>query len=236
MSIRRESDLYGPVKQFLTNRGFRVRGEVKECDVVAIRDDVTVVVELKPVFNLALVFQGIDRQTITPYVYLGVEAPSSPYRCSQWRDIQRLCTRLGLGLLAVHFSEIDGDALDVEVVREPGASSPRLNKRRRKLLSEEFWQRTGDYNEGGSPGSQPVVTAYRELALHVASFLRTHGPTRLRDLREAIPSSKVPSIVARNHYGWFDRVERGVYQITSDGAEALDVYRGVLNRGKATAE
>jgi hypothetical protein len=175
MSIRRESDLYGPVKQFLTNRGFRVRGEVKECDVVAIRDDVTVVVELKPVFNLALVFQGIDRQTITPYVYLGVEAPSSPYRCSQWRDIQRLCARLGLGLLAVHFSEIDGDALDVEVVREPGASSPRLNKRRRKLLSEEFWQRTGDYNEGGSPGSQPVVTAYRELALHVASFLHTHG-------------------------------------------------------------
>lgn len=232
MAIKRESDLYGPIKLFLTNRGFQVRGEVKECDVVAIRDDVTVVVELKPVFNLALVFQGIDRQSITPYVYLGVEAPTSPHRLSQWKDCQRLCARLGLGLLAVHFSEIDGDPLDVEVVREPGISSPRANSRRRKVLTEEFWQRSGDHTEGGSPRNRPVVTAYRELALQIGSFLHVHGPTRLRDLKEATPHAKVASIVARNHYGWFERVERGVYQITQDGVEALSVYRDVLAKGK----
>lgn len=209
-----------------------MRGEVKECDIVAIREDVTVVVELKSAFNLALVLQGINRQEITPYVYLAVEAPATAHRRSQWKGIKKLCARLGLGLLAVHFSEIDGAALDVEVVREPVVSPVRMNARRRKLLTEEFWQRSGDHTKGGSPRSEPVMTAYRELALHVARFLQTQGPTRLRDLREAIPNEKVSAIVTRNHYGWFERVTRGVYRITTEGEGALDKYPEVFVRGE----
>ena len=229
---RRESDLYDPIKRFLTERGFIVRGEVKECDIVAIRDDVTVVVELKPIFNLALDLQGIDRQEITPYVYLATEAPTTQHRRSQWKGAKKLCARLGLGLLAVHFSHIDGAALDVEVVREPVVSPVRANSRRRKLLTEEFWQRSGDHTKGGSPRSKSVMTAYRELALHVAAYLQTHGPTGLKDLREAFAIKKVSSIVTRNYYGWFERVRRGVYGITPEGEKALDIYFAVFVRGK----
>ena len=34
-----ESDLYLPVKDYLEKHGYRVRGEVKNCDVVATKED-----------------------------------------------------------------------------------------------------------------------------------------------------------------------------------------------------
>ena len=36
---QRETSLYPPVKQFLENRGFDVKGEICGCDVVALRGD-----------------------------------------------------------------------------------------------------------------------------------------------------------------------------------------------------
>ncbi|HYD31748.1 MAG TPA: hypothetical protein VEB64_12975, partial [Azospirillaceae bacterium] len=59
--LRAESELYAPIKSFLENQGYTVRGEVAACDLVAVRgDEPPVIVELKLKFSLPLVLQGVD--------------------------------------------------------------------------------------------------------------------------------------------------------------------------------
>ena len=62
------------------------------------------------------------------------------------------------------------------------------------------------------------MTAYRQQALACASAL-ARGPQRPRDLKPTMPDA--PSILSRNVYGWFRRVERGVYGLTKEGHAAL---------------
>ena len=60
-----ESDLYAPVKALLEGQGYVVKGEVRGCDVVAVRaGEPPVIVELKRTFGLGLVLQGIDRLAV----------------------------------------------------------------------------------------------------------------------------------------------------------------------------
>ena len=58
-----ETALYLPVKRFLENLGFTVKGEVGGCDLVALGGDeppIVVVGELKLSFNLELLLQAVD--------------------------------------------------------------------------------------------------------------------------------------------------------------------------------
>lgn len=71
-------------------------------------------------------------------------------------------------------------------------------------LSEK---RRGDPVIGGST-RQPIMTAYRQQALHCASALAI-SPGRPRDLKPTAPDA--PKILQRNVYGWFARIERGRY-------------------------
>src|SRR5882672_6190703 len=92
-----ESDLYAPVKALLEGQGYVVKGEVRGCDVVGVRNaEPPVIVELKRSFGLGLVLQGIDRLAISDRVYLAV---------GEWpkriRNVRKLCRRLGLGLIVV---------------------------------------------------------------------------------------------------------------------------------------
>jgi hypothetical protein len=62
------------------------------------------------------------------------------------------------------------------------------------------------------------MTAYRQQALACAASL-AQGPRRTSELRGAIPGA--PRILLHNVYGWFFRVERGVYGLTQEGNAAL---------------
>ena len=62
------------------------------------------------------------------------------------------------------------------------------------------------------------MTAYRQQALTCAASL-AEGPRRTSDLRAAVPNA--PSILLRNWYGWFTRIERGLYGLTPEGIVAL---------------
>ena len=64
----------------------------------------------------------------------------------------------------------------------------------------------------------PILTAYRQEALACAARMRA-GPCRPRDLRPVAP--RAAHILARNVYGWFTRVERGLYGLSSEGEAAL---------------
>ena len=62
------------------------------------------------------------------------------------------------------------------------------------------------------------MTAYRQQALACAALLSA-GPGSPRDLRTVAPDAG--RILLRNVYGWFERAQRGVYQLTADGEAAL---------------
>lgn len=106
MAVRRESELYGPVRTFLVKRGYDVRAEVRGCDLVAFHPERPrpAVVELKKSFTLALLLQGIDRQRTGADVWLAVERPGTGGgRRRRFADLAALCRRLGLGLMTVTF-------------------------------------------------------------------------------------------------------------------------------------
>ncbi|MBT5435919.1 MAG: hypothetical protein HOK83_19930, partial [Rhodospirillaceae bacterium] len=73
MAKLRETDIYEPIKAFLEGQGYTVKGEIGRCDVVAVKDDAEpVIVELKLAFSLPLIFQGLQRQSLSELVYLAV--------------------------------------------------------------------------------------------------------------------------------------------------------------------
>jgi hypothetical protein len=218
-----EAALYSPVKQFLERQGYEVKGEVRGCDLVARRgDEPPVIVELKLRFNLPLVLQGIDRLALTERVYLAVPRPERRARggllAPERPEIRKLCRRLGLGLMLVGLTR-----KTVEILEEPVPYRPRQAKSRALRLLDEFSRRVGDANVGGAVGV-PLVTAYRQDALRCARVLALGGPMRLGALRSAADVPRAASILQRNVYGWFDRIERGTYRLTPEGDQALSRF------------
>lgn len=206
-----ETSLYPPIKRFLDARGFSVKGEIKGCDVVAVREDaapILVVCELKLTFTLELVLQAVDRADACDEIWLAVRKSAS----GRERDarVRRLCRRLGFGLLAVTEAGL------VEIVANP-ETPPRRDPKRRSALLAEHKRRAGDPTAGGSTRI-PIMTAYRQQALACAAAIAL-TPQRPRDLKPAIPDA--PKILLHNFYGWFERVERGVYGLTDAGRAAL---------------
>jgi len=228
MAALRETDLYPPVKGFLEAQGYCVKGEVGNCDIVALRDgEDPVVVELKTAFTLPLVLQGIQRQSITDDVYLAV--PEQERAGRLWhrnqREIVKLCRRLGLGLMTVR-SDVSG-LQSVTVHLDPGPYQPRKNKQRRGLLLREFQRRVGDPNAGGT-SKRPIVTAYRQDTLRCARYLDREGPTKAALVKAGTGVSRAPRILLQDVYGWFYRVERGVYAVNPAGQSALVNYADIL--------
>jgi hypothetical protein len=209
-----ESSLYPPVKRFLEKLGFEVKGEVCGCDLVALdgKEPAAVVVgELKLTFTLDLVLQAVDRLAACDEVWLAVRASRRGRGREGDRRVRKLCRLLGFGLLSVT------SAGKVEVLVEPVPWRPRRDAKRRSRLVEEHRRRRGDPAVGGST-RRPIMTAYRQQALACAVEL-ARGPARPRDLKPNVPEA--PKILLRNVYGWFVRIERGLYALSEAGRAAL---------------
>lgn len=226
-NVHLEAALYLPVKQFLERQGYEVKGEVRGCDLVARRgDEPPVIVELKLRFSLALVLQGINRLGLTERVYLAVPRPDRRARggplAPERPEIRKLCRRLGLGLMLVGLSR-----KTVEILEEPLPYRPRQAKSRVLRLMDEFSRRVGDANIGGAVGV-PLVTSYRQDALRCARALALYGPMRLNALRAAAGVPRAARILQRNVYGWFARIERGIYRLTPAGDQALSRFADAI--------
>jgi len=215
----RETDLYAPIKTYLEAQGYTVKGEVGAVDVMAVRAaEDPVLIELKLGFSLALLQQGIARQTVSDAVYLAVPRKSGQASAKSLKENTDLCRRLGLGVMTVRLR--DGF---VEVHADPGPFRPRKSKRRKALLLREFARRTGDPNIGGATRAG-LVTAYRQDALRCAACLRDQGPGKGAEVARLANVPRATRIMADNHYGWFERIDRGLYGLTQNGSDALTHY------------
>jgi len=204
-NAHREAALYLPVKAFFERQGYEVKGEVRGCDLVARRgEESPLIVELKLRFNLALVLQGIDRLALTERVYLAVARPRSGALVRERSAIRKLCRRIGLGLILVGLTRGS-----VEILEEPVPYRPRQAKSRTLRLMDEFSRRVGDANIGGAA-------------------LAAYGPMRVGALRAMAEVPAASLILRRNVYGWFERIDRGVYRLTSQGDQALSRFADAI--------
>ena len=189
-----------------------MKGEVGAADVVGVRGDDMVIVELKLGFSLVLFHQGIDRLAVSDDVYVAVPAGG---KTKALRNNVKMARRLGLGVLTVRLR--DGF---VEVLADPGPYAARKVKKKKKTLLRAFERLEGDPNEGGAT-RHGIVTGYRQDALKCARFLAVHGPSKGAQVAEWAEVPSATRIMADDHYGWFTRVERGVYGLTKAGEAGL---------------
>lgn len=214
----KEADLYPPIKAYLEAQGYSVKGEVGAADVVARRGDDLVIVEMKLGFSLALFHQGIARLAVTDAVYLAVPAGG---KTKALRANIALARRAGLGVMTVRLR----DGL-VEVLADPGPYAARRAPKKRAQLLRAFDRIRGDPNAGGAT-RHGIVTGYRQDALRCARFLAVHGPSQGARIKAWAEVPEATRIMADNHYGWFCRVSRGVYDLTEAGRKGLADYGDV---------
>jgi hypothetical protein len=256
MAVTRETDLYPPVKAFFAGRGYDVKAEIGGCDLFAVHPDEPdpTIVEMKKIFTLPLLLQGIDRQKTGASVWLAVERNRTKRGAHNQRfpELTALCRRLRLGFMTITFYKTKEPVLEVWCEPGTGAGQRRAgaavdaaaeassfyaadpvptgsrSRKRASRLLKEFTDRSGDYNLGGSTGRK-LVTAYRERALQCALALRCHGPSSPRKIRDWTSCVNAGSLLRDNVYGWFAKVEKGIYRLTSAGEQALQEYTDITS-------
>lgn len=219
----KEADLYPPVKCLLEAQGYVVKSEVGAADVVAVRGaEPPVIVELKLILSLTLFHQAVARQAVTDDVYIAVAHKPGKRFAKSVKHSVSLARRLGLGLMTVRVA----DSL-VQVHCDPGPFQPRKSTKKQTALLREFARRVGDPNAGGQQ-RQGLVTAYRQDALKIALYLFEVGASRGKDVARETGVSNATRMMRDDHYGWFERVEKGVYGLSPSGADAVSNAAQIL--------
>ncbi len=225
----RETDLYQPIHEYFEALGFQVHGEVKDCDLAAYKDGELVIVELKLNLNLKLLIQAVKRQKLTEYVYIAVKRPRYNLNSRRWKDLCYLVRRLELGLILVSFV---GATQQVDVIISPTPFNRKMSmhasKKRTSNIITEIKGRHGNYNIGGSGGTK-TITAYKENAIHIACCLKKHGQLSPKELRQMGTGKKTLSILNKNFYGWFERIQRGIYRLSTQGYKELGDFPELTN-------
>ncbi|MBM6617911.1 DUF2161 domain-containing phosphodiesterase [Bacillus suaedaesalsae] len=212
---RQEVDLYKPIHKYFTQEGYDVYGEVNDCDVAAVRGEELVVIELKLNLTVDLLVQATKRQRLTDQVYIAIPKPKYKLRSKRWTDLCHLIRRLELGLIVITFS---GNRKKVEVMFGPSTFDRKrsFNKKRRSALLKEINGRSADYNVGGSNKTK-IMTAYKENCIQIACYLDKYGQLSPKALKQLGTGEKTSSILTKNYYNWFNRAERGIYELTEKG-------------------
>ena len=219
-----ETDLYPPVHDFLTQQGYAVQGEVKQCDVAAVKGDELVVVELKLRLNWEAVAQAAERQQIADAVYLAIHKPAG---LRAWRRrgarLLYLVRRLELGLLLVAPKARTGPKITVE---HPIRLFDRVkNGKLRAIVMREVRRRAGDLNVGGSVRTK-ILGTHRLTAIHIACCLERFGPLTVRELQRLGTGLHTRSVLAKSEEieGWFVRTEEGAYALKAGELAALEEH------------
>lgn len=221
----KESDLYEPIRIMLESLGYIVKGEVLDTDMVAVKDDETVIVELKKNLSINLLAQGLERQKMTDCVYIAVPKPKN-YTKRNWMDIMNVIKKLELGLI---FVVIKDDVSFAQIVSDPKPYNGRkIQKKLKTSLLSEFSQRECNTNVGGVNKTR-IATAYTEKAVHIACLLEKYGAMTPKELRRlGSDEKKTQSILYKNYYDWFEHSDKGVYLLKSDWREKAAGYEKII--------
>ena len=209
--MKAEKELFLPTRLYFEKQGFSVDGEVKNCDLVAIKNDIVVVAELKKTFNISLVYQLMERKNSTPYVYAVIFRPKN-FREKKTKQMLKLIKLLGVGLLVVS----DTSGIIEEIVTPNNDNTGiKVNTEKRNTVSKEFNKRDFKENTGGV-NRKKILTAYRENSIAALCVADTYGVVETRKVKDNIKKA-----VQSNYYDWFYRIKKGIYGTTEKGIQAI---------------
>lgn len=225
-----ERDLFGPVKEYFEKQGYICDGEVEDIDLYMERGEEHVAVELKVDLDFKALRQAALRQKYVETVYIAVFKPKS-LKNTAYRDKLYLLKRLGIGLLLV-----SKRSLEVQVANEPMVTElsvyQRQNQNKKKKLNAEFSKRRTKNNVGGVRGEK-LISAYREDALLVLdACAELGGEVKGREVRKLCNIEKTADILRADYYGWFEKIETGVYRVTDAGYAALEEFEDTVYKLK----
>ncbi len=220
----KEESMYEPIRNLLEEEGFHIQTEVGHADIVGEKAGEMIIVEMKTSFSLKLVYQVIERQRVTENVYAAIPLDYKKLRSRSYKDMVKLLKRLGVGLIVVH---VRRRGMEAEIVFNPGVYTYNKSHVKKGRIVKEIKERSDTYNSAGITG-QKLITAYREKAIHVACLLMERGPLSTKVIREETENPKVTKILQDNHYGWFNRVSRGVYEFVPDKTGEVQSFEAVF--------
>ncbi|MBR5467966.1 MAG: hypothetical protein IKU80_01915 [Firmicutes bacterium] len=218
MSDFQEKDLYDPVCRMLEEAGYEVKAEVKNCDIAAVMDGEITVVELKKAFNIKLVYQLLERQSFSKYVYAAIPRPKDGNNTSSFKSMIKLLKKIDCGLITV---AMDSPVKTVDVILDPSGEKKITSHRKKKQVGNEFSARSGNLNVGGVNKTE-IITAYRERSIEMLCLAEKHERISGAFLKELGYGQKEYSIFYKNYYGWFEKAEKGIYMLSEKGKEALE--------------
>lgn len=224
----KETDMYPPIKKFLAKDGYTVHSEVDGIDILAKKGEEMIAVEMKTAFNLKLVYQLIERRKIVDKVYAYIPLGKGGRWPKEYKRMCGLLKRLECGLITL---DVRGRKKTVVLEFDPKPFINRKNYAKKKSALKEFNGRSLDLNRAGSR-SELLYTAYREKAIRLALFLYENGPSKPKDLSDALEIENAARILQSNYHFWFDRVERGVYRITPEFEKFLMTNRKKIGKYK----
>ncbi|MDD4688718.1 MAG: DUF2161 family putative PD-(D/E)XK-type phosphodiesterase [Eubacteriales bacterium] len=219
-----ETELYEPVKRLFENMGYTVMAEVLDCDAIAQKDNERIAIELKTSFNLKLLYQIVERQSVCRIVYGCIPRPKNIHS-KRWKETTRLMKRLGGGLILV--SDIDGKKY-AEIALEAKEHTGYINAKKSKKVTKELSSRSHDYNIGGST-KKKLVTAYRENAIFIACCLLIKGDMTTTQIKKYGTGDKTATILKKNYYDWFEKTDDGLHHLTQSGYDGINEYSTIAD-------
>ena len=206
--------MYEPIRLLLNELGFIVRGEVKNCDIAAIQEDELWVVEMKLSANLTLLYQAMERKSVTDYVFIAIPRPKNS-RSKNFASLKKIVSKLELGLILV---SIDSPVPLAEIAIHP-AGGGTTSRHKAESIRKEILGRSSDTSGGTS--KTKISTAYREKCIRIACFLEAKGDLSSRELMRLGCEKDTAAILRNNHYGWFAKTADKKYFLADAGKAYL---------------
>jgi hypothetical protein len=215
IKMKKESDMYEPIKKLLSAQGYIVRGEVKGCDIAAIQGETLIIVEMKLSANITLIYQAMERQAATNNVFVAIPRPRK-VTDKNFRSLKKLLKKLEMGLITV---ALDSPTKYAEIIFFPEIKKQKENKKSETIRKEIFGRTT---DSPGGTTKRTINTAYRERCVKIACLSESKGPLSAKKLVEHGCEKDASSILRANHHGWFKKIDRGVFEITETGKNYLN--------------
>lgn len=216
-----ETDLYQPILNLLLDHGYHIKAEINHIDIFGIKDNQTIAVEMKNTISLKLIYQAVDRLQIADQVYIAVPEQAIKSHKQQMKYLNLLLKKLNIGLISV-----SGDKAYILYERDQLIKPPKRNVRQRKTL-HEFNQRENHINIGGTKDKK--VTAYKEKVIRIAHMLEKMKKSSPNQLKAYTGINQTSEILRNNFDGWFEKIDRGIYQLSDKGQKEITYYRDVLD-------
>ncbi len=220
--------MYLPIKKLFEAKDYIVKGEVKSTDITAVKGDEIIIVEMKMLLTFKLLYQALNRQRLSDNVFIAI--PKPPYKKligKSFKEKEFILRRLHLGLILV---DMENDIAQVRFfpkVFDVKLSQAKSKKKKNQLI-EEFNNRKSNSNFGGTSRTK-IVTAYKERVIKLAHYLKEE-PKSTKELRILTSDKQVANLLQKNYYGWFQRVDRGIYTITEVGSKEIIEFKELINQ------